>query len=432
MSRIAGNLSEMTRAAGQAHRHLTQTMPEPGLVRVAYLTNVYPKISHSFIRNEILALERLDFSVTRLTIRQSVDIFSDATDQDEQDNTIPLLDGHIVTMLWSALSRMVRRPRAFAKALGVTRSTFLHGAKGLVRCTAYFLEACRLADRMERAGIRHVHVHFGTNPATVARIASRLGQLSYSLTMHGPDEFDAPEQLQLCEKVADARFVIAISAFGRSQIMRWSAPQDWRKVAIVRCGSDPLFMHHVTPITDNGLHGNTLICVARLSPQKGIALLIAAAAIVAQTHDFHLNIVGDGPMREELEAQIAAADLEDVVTLCGWRDPQSVWREMLGARALVLPSFAEGLPVVIMEALALGRPVVATSISGISELVDRETGWIIPAGSVTALADAMIAALETPTEQLRAMGDVGRERVRAGHDIDDNVADLADLLRPLA
>jgi glycosyltransferase involved in cell wall biosynthesis len=105
---------------------------------------------------------------------------------------------------------------------------------------------------------------------------------------------------------------------------------------------------------------------------------------------------------------------------------------MLGARALVLPSFAEGLPVVIMEALALGRPVIATSISGISELVDRETGWIIPAGSVTALADAMIAALETPTEQLRAMGDVGRERVRAGHDIDDNVADLADLLRPLA
>jgi glycosyltransferase involved in cell wall biosynthesis len=423
----------MIHAAGQErHGNMGQPVPTPGPVRIAYLTNVYPKISHSFIRNEILALERMDFAVTRLTIRTSPDIFSDVTDQDERDHTITLLDGHIMAMLWSAFGRMIRQPRAFLRALGVARSAFIYGTHGLVRCTAYFLEACRLADRMERAGLRHVHVHFGTNPATVARIASRLGAISYSLTMHGPDEFDAPERLQLGDKVADARFVVAISAFGRSQIMRWSAPRDWNKITVVRCGSDPLFMHHVTPITDTGLSDSSLICVARLSPQKGIALLIDAAAIVAKSHAFHLSIIGDGPMRSELEAQIEALDLQDVVTLCGWRDPQNVWREMLRARALVLSSFAEGLPVVIMEALALGRPVIATSISGISELVDRETGWIVPAGSVTALADAMIAALDTSTEQLRAMGEIGRERVRAGHDIDENVADLADLLRPLA
>jgi glycosyltransferase involved in cell wall biosynthesis len=407
-------------------------MTTPGPVRVAYLTNVYPKISHSFIRNEILALERQDFAVTRLTIRPSSDVFSDVTDRNEKDNTITLLDGHVTAMLWSALGRMVRRPRAFVRALAVTYSAYQCGTPGLVRCAAYFLEACRLADRMEQAGIRHVHVHFGTNPATVARIASRLGPLSYSLTMHGPDEFDAPERLQLGEKVADAQFVVAISAFGRSQIMRWSTPQDWQKITVVRCGSDPLFMHHVIPIIDTGLSDNYLVCVARLSPQKGIALLIEAAAIVAESHHFHLKIIGDGPMRAQIEAQIEALNLQDVVTLCGWRDPQSVWREMLAARALVLPSFAEGLPVVIMEALALGRPVIATSISGISELVDSATGWIIPAGSVTALASAMIDALDTSTEHLRAMGDVGRHRVWAGHDIDENVADLADLLRPLA
>lgn len=424
----------MKRISREEHRHgrFAQAFLTPDPTRIAYLTNVYPKISHSFIRNEILALERQDFAVTRLTIRPSPDAFSDMADRDEMANTITLLDGNWLAMLRSAMGRMVRRPRGFFRALGVTCAVYYHGAPGLVRCTAYFLEACSLADRMERAGIRHVHVHFGTNPATVARIASRLGSFSYSLTMHGPDEFDAPKQLQLREKVADARFVVAISAFGRSQIMRWSATEDWRKIAVVRCGSDPLFMHHVTPIIDTGLSNNSLVCVARLSPQKGIALLIDAAAIVAESHDFHLNIIGDGPMRAELEAQIEALNLQDYVTLCGWRDPQSVWREMLAARSLVLPSFAEGLPVVIMEALALGRPVIATSISGISELVDRETGWIIPAGSVTALADAMVAALETPTEQLRAMGEVGRQRVNAGHDIDENVADLADLLRPLA
>lgn len=404
----------------------------PCRTRVAYLTNVYPKISHSFIRNEILALERMDFDVIRLTIRASPDVFADPTDEDERAHTVTLLDGNVVGMLWSAANRLFRQPRAFLRGLSVTAATFRRSSRGVVRCTAYFLEACRLADRMERAGIRHVHVHFGTNPATVARIASRLGQLSYSLTMHGPDEFDAPESHEIGEKVADARFVIAISAFGRSQIMRWSAPKDWSKIAVVRCGSDPLFMHAVTPIVDTGLTDNCLVCVARLSPQKGIMLLIEAAAIVAQTHEFRLNIIGDGPMRAELEEQIKARDLEDVVTLSGWLDPRTIWRELLASRALVLPSFAEGLPVVIMEALAMGRPVIATAISGIPELVDRDTGWIIPAGSVTALADSMIAALEAPSEQLRAMGEVGRQRVRAGHDIDENVPDLADLLRPLA
>lgn len=424
----------MTRVAREERRdgRLTPEVPEQAPTRIAYLTNVYPKISHSFIRNEILALERMDFEVTRLTIRRSPDAFADPADEEENTHTTALLDGNLVAMLWSAIGRLVKSPRAFFKAMGVAAATFRRGSQGLVRCTAYFLEACRLADRMERDGLRHVHVHFGTNPATVARIASRLGAITYSLTMHGPDEFDAPEGLQLGKKVADARFVIAISAFGRSQIMRWSDPADWSKIAVVRCGSDPLFMHHVTPIVDTGLTDNTLVCVARLSPQKGIMLLIEAAAIVAQTHEFHLNIIGDGPMRAELEAQIEAHGLEDVVTLSGWLDRRSIWRELLASRALVLPSFAEGLPVVIMEALAMGRPVIATAISGIPELVDRETGWVIPAGSVTALVNAMIAALVTPTEQLRAMGETGRQRVRAGHDIDENVPDLADLLRPLA
>jgi len=410
---------------------LADDPPVPGPCHVAYLTNVYPKISHSFIRNEILALERQDFKVTRLTVRGSPDTFSDPIDRDEQDNTIILLDGHPFAMLWSALKRMTRSPRNFTRALRVARSTLLHGSAGWLQCTAYMLEACRLADRMERLGIRHVHVHFGTNPATVARIASRLGSFSYSVTMHGPDEFDAPERLQLREKVADASFVVAISTFGRSQIMRWSAPSDWPKIAVIRCGTSPLFMSHVTSITDAGLSGRNLVCVARLSPQKGIPLLIEAVELVARTHDFHLNIIGDGPLRSDVEIQIAELGLSETITLQGWCDPQSVWRGMLAARTLVLPSFAEGLPIVIIEALALGRPVIATQIAGIPELVDQRVGWLIPPGSVPALANAIIAALDSSTERLRSMGDIGRNRAEAAHDVDENVADLADLLRPL-
>ncbi|NOW46450.1 glycosyltransferase involved in cell wall biosynthesis [Novosphingobium sp. SG751A] len=412
--------------------HAQEAAPAANRPRVAYLTNVYPKNSHSFIRNEILALERQNFAVTRLTVRASPDLLVDACDLHERDNTFILLDGRIAVMLWPALKRAARRPRAFLRALGVARSALRHGGARLVQCAAYVLEACRLADRMEAEGIRHIHVHFGTNPATVARIAIRLGAFSYSLTMHGPDEFDAPERLQLREKVADASFVVAISAFGRSQIMRWAAPDDWSKIAVIRCGSGPQFMNHVTPITDAGLSGHALLCVARLSPQKGIPLLIEAVAMVASTRDLHLNIIGDGPMRPEIEAQIAELGLNGVVTLMGWCDAQSVWRAMLAARAMVLPSFAEGLPIVIIEALALGRTVISTQIAGIPELIDPSVGWLIAPGSVTALAGAINAVLDAPGDQLRAMGHAGRERVEAAHDLDENVADLADLLRPLA
>jgi len=418
--------------AQRSIEHVDGRVPGAGRTRVAYLTNVYPKNSHSFIRNEILALERQNFDVMRLTIRASSDVLADATDVHERNNTFVLLDGHGAAMLWPALKRVARKPGAFFRAMGVARSAFRHGSARWVQCVAYVLEACRLADRMEAEGIRHIHVHFGTNPATVARIASRLGAFSYSVTMHGPDEFDAPERLQLREKVADASFVVAISSFGRSQIMRWAAPADWSKIAVIRCGSGPAFMNHVTPITDAGLSGHDLLCVARLSPQKGIPLLIEAAAMVAKVRDFHLNIIGDGPMRAEVEAQIARLGLEKTVTLQGWCDSQGVWRAMLGARAMVLASFAEGLPVVLIEALALGRTVIATQIAGIPELIDSSVGWLIAPGSVTALVNAITAALDAPTERLRAMGHAGRERVEAAHDLDENVADLADLLRPLA
>lgn len=393
--------------------------------RVAYLVNVYPKVSHSFIRTEIEALERLGLNVSRFTIRRTPESFADDGDRIEAERTTALLDGHWAELAGAVLRSVSKRP---GRTLGALWRS-LRSTRSPVRALAYFAEAAALAERMERRNIRHVHVHFGTNPVAVARLAARLSPITYSFTAHGPDEFDAPLALDLPGKIAEAVFVAGVSSFGRSQLMRWSSPRDWPRIQVVRCAVAPHFLRDGAADT-TGLATRHLTCVARLSAQKGLPLLVAAAARIAGSHDFAIDVIGDGDGRALLEEQIERLGLTGRVRLLGWRSSDDVRDALAASRAMVLPSFAEGLPVVLMEALALGRPVIATSVAGIPELVDRTNGWLVPAGCVEALAAAMAAVLDAPQEQLRAMGQVGRERVLALHDPDSNARHLAGLLAP--
>ncbi len=396
--------------------------------RILYFTNCYPKTSHTFIRNEIAALERQGCDIVRVTIRPSADSLVEPEDVAEVAKTLVVLHGGVAGLVLAAAAFAVMHPVRFGAVLA---TTLWQGRAGLLHAIAYFLQACRLVGLARAQGVRHVHVHFGTNPATVALIASRLGGLTFSMTVHGPDEFDAPVALDLRRKIAEAAFVVAVSSFGRSQLMRWSAPDDWSKIAVVRCGVAPGFTASQS-LDVAGLRSARLVCVARLSAQKGLPLLLEAAQILARTERFCLRIVGDGELRASIAAAIAQRGLHDHVALVGWLDAEAVRRELLDARALVLPSFAEGLPVVIMEALALGRPVVATAIAGIPELVDARNGWLVPAGSVTALVEAMRAVLRSDVVSLRAMALIGQQRVRRDHDVDRNAAQLAVLLKACA
>ena len=267
---------------------------------------------------------------------------------------------------------------------------------------AYLGEAAWLILRFRQHPVDHLHAHFGTNPATVARLARRLGGPPYSFTAHGPDEFDKPEALDLRGKVAEAQTAVAISSFGASQLMRWSDPADWRHIAIARCGVDAGFLA-ATPVA--APTAPRFATVARLNGQKGLPLLVEAAALLkARGHDFRLDIAGDGELRGALERQIAEAGLSDNVHLVGTLDGAGVRRLIEDARVFVLPSFAEGLPVVIMEALALERPVIASAIAGTPELVDAGCGWLVPAGSAAAVADAMAAAIDASPETHRRNG----------------------------
>ncbi len=418
-------------ATGLEHGEAVQEAPRPQdhaaviTGRVAYLVNVYPKVSHSFIRTEIAALERLGLEVERFTIRRTPESFSDQDDQREATRTTALLDGKGGALMLAVMRSFARRPGR----TGAVLMRSLRQTKSPVRALAYFAEAALLAEQMQQHKIRHVHVHFGTNPVAVARLAARLAGTSYSFTAHGPDEFDAPLAIDLPGKIAEAAFVAGVSSFGRSQLMRWSDPDFWHRLQVVRCAVAPHFLQ-IDPMASSPSASRTLTCVARLSPQKGLPLLIAAAAQIAASRDFTLDVIGDGDGRASLEQEIERAGLQGRVRLLGWRSSDDVRRLLAQSRAMVLPSFAEGLPVVLMEALALGRPVVATAIAGIPELVDAANGWLVPSGSVDALAQAMLAVLDASPDQLQAMGQVGRQRVLAAHHPDGNARVLAGLLAP--
>jgi colanic acid/amylovoran biosynthesis glycosyltransferase len=253
-----------------------------------------------------------------------------------------------------------------------------------------------------------------------------LGGPPFSFTVHGPDEFLLP--MGLHEKILRSAFVVAISDFGRSQLFLRSRRTDWPKIQVVHCGLERSFYDAATapiPIRPR------FVCVGRLCEAKGQLLLIEAVArLASQGISVALVLAGDGPLREEIEQLIEHHGLGTRVRITGWISSSDVRHEILAARALVLPSFAEGLPVVIMEAMALRRPVLCTYIAGIPELVrPGENGWLFPAGSIDELAGAMQHCLSVPLEDLQKMGDSGHRRVIARHAIDTEARKLAQLFQ---
>jgi colanic acid/amylovoran biosynthesis glycosyltransferase len=271
--------------------------------------------------------------------------------------------------------------------------------------------------------VQHLHAHFGTNTALVALLLRRLGGPPYSFTVHGPEEFDAPGALKLREKAADAAFVVAISSYGRGQLMRWLRPGDGAKVHVVHCGLGDDSFPEAPPVSATS---RRFVCVGRLCEQKAQGLLIDAMALLQRDGiDAELVLAGDGEQRADVEAAIARHGLQDRVRITGWISSAQVRDELLASRALVLPSFAEGLPVVLMEAMALRRPVISTYVAGIPELVaNGEHGWLVPSGDAALVAQAMRACLQTDADTLRAMGDAARAQAIRRHSVATEAAKL--------
>ena len=403
---------------------------------IAYLTGEYPRATDTFIQREVAALRAQGLAVATHTIRRPPEdhMVSDAL-RAERDATFAVqAAARSPARLLAAQARVIaRHPRAWARAAGLAWRTRPPGIKAGLWQVFYLLEAAVLADRLTATGARRLHNHFADSSCSVAMLAAGMAGVPFSFTLHGPAEFFDAHRWRIDAKVARADVVACISHFARSQAMLFCDQAHWDRLRIVHCGVDPDRLPAAGPVAARpgaeGGGGPRILFVGRLAGVKGAPLLLDAAARLAGRHPgLTLTFVGDGPERAGLEARAAALGLGARTEFTGYLGQEGVAARLAQADVLALPSFAEGVPVVLMEAMAAGLPVVTTRIAGIPELVeDGVSGLLVPPGDGDALAAALDRLAGDPA-LAAAMGRAGRAAVLAGYRADAEAAWLARLL----
>lgn len=384
---------------------------------IAYLCNRYPYISHTFVLREVEALRALDVDITTFSVRRTSSeyVLSDA-DRQAATTTYAILPVRATHLLGAACRAIVTRPRRTLAALaGAVRLTS-GGVRGTLWQLFYFGEALILWNRCRQAGIRHVHSHFANNAADVGFLATALGGPGWrwSFTVHGSTELADVGRHRLREKVEVAEFVICSSDFCRSQLMRLVGSEHWAKLRTIYCAVDPEEFR-VAPRQRGPGEPLKVLTVARLAASKGIHLLVdAVAELVSDGVDVKLAVVGDGPERDTLAARVRALGLGDRVEFAGFVGQDDILEWYAWADIFCLPSFAEGIPVVLMEAMAAELPVVATRIMGIPELVEHEVNGLLVTPARQDEIVRSLARLAADPGMRRSMGTDGRRTIEAG------------------
>jgi colanic acid/amylovoran biosynthesis glycosyltransferase len=420
-------------------RHSTDRVREASPTRVAYLVSRYPALSHAFIETEVAALRGLGVEVHTFSVRPArrAELLTDRA-RDEAEAT-GVLVGSTATVLRAVLALLRRSPRALAAGLRVAAGSGGPSLRARVWQIFYLLEAVVLWWRMSLAGLRHVHVHFANNGAGIARLSVVLGAAvdgpaagwRWSLAMHGPTEFEDQTRFGLAGKVSSASAIACITDFCRSQVMRLLLPAEWHKTGVVKMAVDtarfrPPAEDHARVAAPAG--PLRILTVGRLVPEKGAPVLVdAVARLQASGCPVTLTVVGAGPLEAQLAEQARALGVDDAVRLMGPVGQEHLPALYRESDVFCLPSFAEGLPVVLMEAMASGLPVVTTAIAGIPELVvDRQTGLVVPAGRADLVA-AALSALATDPGLRRSLGEAARAAVMREHQPTDNATRLLEL-----
>lgn len=398
-------------------------MSHPRFGKIAYLTGEYPRATDTFIQREIAALRAIGFDVWPASIRRTGPEHIVGPEQEaEQARTFHVLPATARPLsLCAAKLRALRHPGRFLRTLKSAWTTAPKGVRGRVYNVIYLTEALVLAKWMQDQGVTHLHNHIAKASCTVAMLASELTGIPYSFTLHGPDDLQEPGHWRLDAKIARAAFVVCISDFCRSQAMLHSDKRHWRRLHVVHCGVDPA--RYDRPRRPGS---GRLLFVGRLAAVKGLPVLFQVLRGLRSRHPgLKLTLIGDGPERRALEAEAATLGIDDIVTFAGYRNQSAVADALTETDVLVLPSFAEGVPVVLMEAMAARLPVVATRVAGVSELVEHGvSGFLVPPGNPEALSDAIDAALRAAP----AIGEAGRAQVVAEFDSKTEAARLAHLL----
>ncbi len=445
-------------------------------LRLAYVTTHYPALSHTFILREVDALRRLGAEVQTISLRRtSGEHLLSAENREAATSTFAVRPPPVRAVLAAHLGALLRHPRAYVAtlrdAIGMARA----GVRSHLWQLFYFAEAIVVWRHCRAHEVRHIHAHHGSAPADVALLVARFGRAarrgpsSWSMTLHGPDELRDVSRFALAEKVQRADAVACISEFARSQLMALVADSQWQKLCVVHCGLRSSEFEHApsapsapsrpltrpgpgeapefseraagtslsgparlgpgvatcTQVPDRATGAAQVLCVGRLVPVKGHAVLLRAlAALVREGHELEAVLVGSGPMRARLEQLVGELGLDGRVRFRGALAQAEVRRCYAEASVFCSPSFAEGVPVVLMEAMASGCPVVATAIAGVRELVrDGDTGLLIAPGSVEELRGALAALTTEPSLRAR-LAENGAAHVSREYDVDRSAARL--------
>lgn len=397
-------------------------------LKLAYLSSEYPGISHTFIFREIKTLRKLGFSVLTASIRTPAHI-DKMTSEEKKDaqHTIYIKSSSFLRIITSHLSLMRYHFKNYLAMLAKSVFFTVKAPHSVIKGIGYFIEAGILLSWMHKANLNHLHVHFANPAATVAMIASYFGTISFSLSVHGPDIFYNVDTALLAEKVKCAKRVRCISLYCRSQLMRMIPYPMWEKLDIVRCGIDPdKFLPRPEP--DNKIP--QILCVGRLVPAKGQHILLSACGLLkARGLQFSLIFVGDGEDRPSLASLAQALGIQGHVTFTGAVGQDQVLDHYDRADIFALVSFAEGVPVVLMESMAKQIPCVSTHITGIPELIENsENGILTPPSDTEGLADAL-ETLITDKELRIRLGRQGRNKVVADYNLSANCRMMADFFR---
>lgn len=383
-------------------------------------------MSHTFIQNEVAGLRGLGVQIETFAIRRApVSECRTEADRDARATTYALRPPHPWHYLRAHLTGLVRRPSQYRRALVRALRLGAWSAPDLGHQLAYFVQGVVLWDRCRPAGIRHVHAHLANVASDVASVAAELGgdELSWSFTMHGPTEFYDARHYNLAEKARGALFVICISEFARSQLMAMIGAEHWQKLRVVHCGVD---VERFAPVSRGGDHDVVRIAsVGRLVPEKGQRLLIEAVASLLRTGaDVRLSLAGDGPERASLKQLAAELGVTGQVEFLGAIPHTAVDELLRRTDVFCLPSFAEGVPIVLMEAMAMELPVIASRVMGIPELIeDRVSGRLVAPGSLPELADAL-SELVADADERRRLGHAARTRVASEFELRGNACRL--------
>lgn len=397
-------------------------------MKVSYFCSEYPAISHTFISKEVDELEKNGYEISTVSVNypKNYEKMSNS-DKERVETTYYLKRENKIKILGIIFKYFFKNPLLYIIVWFYTlKISLFGGVKNFKKAIGYFIEAILLDNEMKKKDVRHVHVHFANSAATVALIASKFKKIDFSISVHGPDIFYNINENLIREKVHESKFIRVISYFCQSQLMRESNPMNWDKFNIARCGVNLEQFKAIKTKTKNEILNIT--CVGRLTPSKGQMILVKTAKLLKDKKmKFKLTLVGGGEDFEIIQEALKKMGLSDCVNLTGPVSHDRVKEILSTSDVFVLPSFAEGVPVALMEAMAMEIPVISTKITGIHELIeDKVDGFLVEASNEIQLGD-LLSDIIAGKIDLNKIKENARKKVVEKYDINKNINQMIEM-----